>query len=177
LDIVVFISIFAPAIEYSMLAFNYYIENNKDRAWFDSSNIIYAECIESDTQFKDVIITFNGGRRYLYKDVYVYDWRSFKEANSQGEAINTYIINKKYSYQKIDNINAEDLFDELEFRKKDGITIQVNDNNIILFDNKDNQLYQMNCIDNINIENNIKEILELIGKTVRIIKLENQNGK
>jgi stage III sporulation protein AG len=47
-----------------MLRYNQYIDNVKDKAWFDSSNVVYGECDESDTQYKTVRIVFKNGSTY-----------------------------------------------------------------------------------------------------------------
>jgi hypothetical protein len=152
-----------------MVLFNYYIDDVKDRVWFDSSNIVYAECLESDTQYKTVIVVFKDGRRYKYNDVFVYDWRGFKESESQGKSLNTYIAKKEASYEKIDSIDVEELKEELSFRQSEGLFIQVKDCKITLLDNKDNQLYQMDSIEGYQIENNFKEMLEALGKLVKVV--------
>jgi uncharacterized protein YbaA (DUF1428 family) len=164
----ILLSIFALKFLKSMLIFNYYLENERDRVWFDSSNIIYAECWESDTQYKDVVVTFKDGRQYKYKDVFVYDWRSFKEAESQGKALNTYIAKKDIQHEKLDSIaNVDELKEECSFRVNEGLFIQVGYEVISLFNNKDEIIYKMDRIEN--IEEHIKGILEAIGKQVRIV--------
>jgi hypothetical protein len=81
-----------------------------DRAWFDSSSIIYAECIDKKDTLKTVTIVFKSGRTYLYNGVNVNDWLMFREAKSQGKALNQYIAKKNpltkepiYQYKRLED--------------------------------------------------------------------------
>ena len=92
-----------------MLIFSYYIDNKVDKAWFDSSNVFYAECDESDTELKTVRVTFKNGTVYRYDNVLVYDWTKFKNGESQGKLINEIFKKGGYKYEKIGSVNIDDL--------------------------------------------------------------------
>lgn len=72
--------------------------NNLDKAWYDSSNIVYSECIDHDNALKEVKVVFKNGSEYTYQEVPVQDYLSFREASSQGKALNSII--KKYKFIK-----------------------------------------------------------------------------
>ena len=44
-------------------------ENKLERAWYDSSNIVYSECDDIENELKVVRITFKDGRTYRYEGV------------------------------------------------------------------------------------------------------------
>lgn len=82
-----------------MISYNRYI-NQEDHVWYDSSNIIYSKCYDTQSsKQKTVKIVFKGGRTYVYKDIHTDDYLQFKMAMSNGEAFNKYI--KKYSAIRI----------------------------------------------------------------------------
>ena len=76
------------------IVYNRYI-NGQDHTWYDSSNVLYSLCYDIPSANKNLKVIFKQGRTYLYKDVDVNDYLMFKNASSNGEAINKYII-KKY---------------------------------------------------------------------------------
>ena len=99
--------------------FNKYI-NNKDHTWYDSTNVIYSLCYDSNTKDKVLKVVFKGGRTYLYKDVDVNDYVSFRMAESTGKAVNEYIV-KKYKgvrLQDTDLGKLDELKEELENNDK-----------------------------------------------------------
>lgn len=65
-----------------------------ERTWYSSSNIAYSECYDIPNSYKELKIVFNSGRTYLYKGVDVNDYLLFREAKSQGKALNKYITKK-----------------------------------------------------------------------------------
>lgn len=79
-----------------------------DRCWYDSSNVVYSECIDHEDALKDLKVVFKGGRTYLYKEVDVRDYVAFKTNPSQGKALNTYII-KKYEALRLPETDMEQL--------------------------------------------------------------------
>lgn len=90
-----------------MITYNRYI-NQEDHVWYDSSNIAYSKCYDTqDNKFKTLKIVFKGGRTYLYKEVDANDYISFKSAQSNGSAFNKYI--KKYDAFRIADTNMDDL--------------------------------------------------------------------
>ena len=150
-----------------MLLFSYYIEDKMDKAWFDSSNIYYAECDESDTQFKTVRVIFKNGAIYQYEQVKVFDWTMFKNAESQGKKLNELFKKAGYKYEKIGTANIEELQDEYVFRSGKGYTLYVNDGKLTLMDYKDVIKYTMELPEE-SVVNDIKSMLESIGNVVRI---------
>lgn len=89
-----------------MLVYNKYI-NSRDYSWYDSSNILFSECIDTQTETKTLKITFKNGRTYLYKDVDVTDYLIFRNAESNGKAFNTNI--KKYDFVRLPDVELEKL--------------------------------------------------------------------
>ena len=150
-----------------MLLFSYYIEDKMDKAWFDSSNIYYAECDESDTQFKTVRVIFKNGAIYQYEQVKVFDWTMFKNAESQGKKLNELFKKAGYKYEKIGTANIEELQDEYVFRSGKGYTLYVNDGKLTLMDYQDVIKYTMELPEE-SVINDIKSMLESIGNVVRI---------
>ena len=150
-----------------MLLFSYYIEDKIDKAWFDSSNIYYAECDESDTQFKTVRIIFKNGAIYQYEKVKVFDWTMFKNAESQGKKLNELFKKAGYKYEKIGTANIEELQDEYVFRSGKGYTLYINDGKLTLMDYQDVIKYTMELPEE-SVINDIKSMLESIGNVVRI---------
>ena len=150
-----------------MLLFSYYIEDKIDKAWFDSSNIYYAECDESDTQFKTVRIIFKNGAIYQYEKVKVFDWTMFKNAESQGKKLNELFKKAGYKYEKIGTANIEELQDEYVFRSGKGYTLYINDGKLKLMDYQDVIKYTMELPEE-SVVNDIKSMLESIGNVVRI---------
>ena len=149
-----------------MLKFSYYIENKLDKAWFESSNIVYGECEESDTLYKTVRIVFKNGSTYQYEDVLVHDWVKFKNAESQGKALNEYFKKQGYKYQKLNNADLEALEGEYIERSGCDLIFKVESDKLNIFDNKDNILYSMDYPGE-NITNDIKAILEKLNYAVR----------
>ena len=150
-----------------MLLFSYYIEDKMDKAWFDSSNIYYAECDESDTQFKTVRVIFKNGAIYQYEQVKVFDWTMFKNAESQGKKLNELFKKAGYKYEKIGTASIEELQDEYVFRSGKGYTLYINDGKLTLMDYQDVIKYTMELPEE-SVVNDIKSMLESIGNVVRI---------
>lgn len=150
-----------------MLLFSYYIEDKMDKAWFDSSNIYYAECDESDTQFKTVRVIFKNGAIYQYEQVKVFDWTMFKNAESQGKKLNELFKKAGYKYEKIGTANIEELQDEYVFRSGKGYTLYINDGKLTLMDYQDVIKYTMELPEE-SVVNDIKSMLESIGNVVRV---------
>lgn len=95
-----------------MITYNRYIDS-RDCTWYDSSNIIYSECLDSDSDVKSLKIVFKQGRTYLYKDVSVEDYIMFRNAESNGKAFVQYI--KKYKFVRLPDTSL----DELDKKKKE----------------------------------------------------------
>lgn len=82
-------------------------ENNQEFCWLDSSNIIFSKCYDNPGDLKVVKIIFKDGRTYLYKDVNVNDYISFRDAESNGQAFIKHI--KKYSATRIQDTDLDKL--------------------------------------------------------------------
>ena len=122
--------------------FNLYTKNKDgidvDRTWYQSSNIKYSECLDYDNMLKTLKVVFNNGTQYEYKNVNSQDYLFFRDASSQGKALNEYIKFKNYSYEKLENADLEALDSELTFRMEDGIFVLYDGDKFTIKDNKDN---------------------------------------
>lgn len=87
-----------------------FYENDVDKAWYNSSNVIYSECIDKEGELKTVKVVFKNGGTYQYKNVNVNDYLMFREDSSQGKAINKFI--KKYEFEKLEMTNINDIENE-----------------------------------------------------------------
>ena len=84
-----------------MIIYNRYV-NQEDHVWYDSSNIVYSKCYDTqNTKFKTLKIVFKGGRTYVYRNVDADDYIIFKTATSNGQEFNKRI--KKYDAVRILN--------------------------------------------------------------------------
>ena len=85
-------------------------QNKLVKAWFNSSNIVYSECVDKQNELKEVKVVFKNGTEYSYFDVEVQDYLMFREDASQGKALNKFL--KKYEYQKHEEKRDLDLLNE-----------------------------------------------------------------
>ena len=104
-------SIFAAEIlkyDFNMaIVYNKY-SNNRDHTWYDSSNVLYSVCYDTNNDKKILKVVFKQGRTYIYKDVDVKDYVLFKTAESTGKAINDFII-KKYKATRLSDTDIDSL--------------------------------------------------------------------
>lgn len=89
------------------IIYNRYI-NSEDHTWYDSSNVVYSLCYDTPGINKNVKIVFRQGRTYLYKDVDANDYLMFKNAESNGKAVNKYILSK-YKAVRIQDTDIESI--------------------------------------------------------------------
>ena len=89
-------------------------KNNVEKAWYNSSNVIYSECEDKVNDFKELKIVFKNGSTYIYHKVDVKDYLLFRTSISQGKAINEYI--KKYEFDKIELSDVNEINFELNKR-------------------------------------------------------------
>ena len=151
-----------------MLKYNQYIDNVIDKAWFESSNIVYGECDESETQYKTVRIVFKNGATYQYENVLVSDWVSFKHAESQGKSLNEHFKKMGYKYTRIEDSNLDEINQELENMSSCDFYFKKEDEKLKLFDNAiDLEKYSMPYPGD-DIVNYIKEMLESLGYKIKI---------
>jgi len=104
-----------------MLLFRYYDKNEKiDRAWYDSSNIIYSECDDKENDLKTLRIVFKRGDQYEYKKVDVKDYLMFMAGGldgSNGKAFFKF-IKPKYEFEKLTPVSLDFLRSEMERYKE-----------------------------------------------------------
>jgi hypothetical protein len=90
-----------------------------DHCWYDSSNIKYSECFDTQDDSPRVVkVVFKGGRTYIYRDVDVSKYVMFRDAASQGLAFGMTL--KNCPFERVDDTPVESLDRMLEeFRKMD----------------------------------------------------------
>ena len=124
-----------------MKKFNFYTKNKDgvdlDKTWFDSSNIVYSECLDHDGTLKTLYIVFSNGTQYEYSDVPVQDYLFFRDSQSQGKALNEYIKAKKYPYKKIEDKDIDGINEEFNFRYNGGIFVFYEDGKLTIKNNED----------------------------------------
>jgi hypothetical protein len=111
-----------------MLIISNYDESSlTEKAWFESSNIVYSEYVEkTDRNEGDLYVTFKNGATYKYKNVQITpDYVMFKHGGldgSHGKALNTH-IKSKYEFERVDDKDLSKLESEkeklIENKKKD----------------------------------------------------------
>ena len=143
--------------------FNFYA-NDTDKTWYQSSNIRYSECIDHDNELKTLKVVFNNGTQYQYNKVDVRDYLLFRDASSQGKALNEYIKSKGYEYEKLENADLEALDSELTFRIEDGIFVFYDDGKFTMKDNKDKIICEKDVTLSEASFNTICSALEAVGK-------------
>lgn len=91
-----------------MIVYNKYIDN-QDFTWYDSSNVLFSKCYDNpNSSNKTLKVVFKNNKTYVYKDVDINDYLSFKTASSNGQAFNKYII-KKYQGIRITDTQIDKL--------------------------------------------------------------------
>jgi hypothetical protein len=88
---------------------------------FKSSNILSSDY---NQEKKELMITFNAGRRYTYSNIENKDYIRFEIAESQGEVFSKHI--KKYPTKRNDDVNPAELLNrvsQLITEQKNGTTI------------------------------------------------------
>lgn len=126
--------------------------NSIDYIWYDSSNILYSECYDIDSENKNLKVIFKGGRTYLYKDVNIKDYLMVKMSESNGKMFNECIV-KKYKGIRLSDTDLKQL-EELKnrFTEEDKIIneekIKNNLNYKLIFEN-DEKTFSLLLNDNI----------------------------
>ena len=143
--------------------FNFYA-NDVDRTWYQSSNIKYSECIDKDNDLKTLKVVFNNGTQYEYKKVDVRDYLLFRDAASQGKALNEYIKPKGYEYEKLENADLATLDDELTFRMEDGIFVFYEGGKLTMKNNKDSIICEREVKLTLEAFDTVCAALEAVGK-------------
>lgn len=116
--------------------FSFYA-NDVDKTWYQSSNIKFSECIDHDNDLKTLKVVFNNGTQYQYNKVDVRDYLLFREAASQGKALNESIKGKGYEYEKLEDVDTKTLEDELNFRLEEGVFVSYDGAKFTMKDNED----------------------------------------
>ena len=149
--------------------FNYY-ENNIDHTWYDSSNIVYSECIDNPNDYKTLKVVFKNGTQYQYDNLDVNDYILFREAASQGKELNSRIKSKNYPYKKLNDADLELINEDLAFRTQNGILIE-DSNSILTVRNKSNEiLYSADfSVEDFDVAKCVEEILKSVGFATKII--------
>lgn len=163
-----------------MIVYNRYV-NQEDHVWYDSSNITYSKCYDTQSsKFKTLKIVFKGGRTYVYKNVDADDYLMFKTAESNGQEFNKRI--KKYDAVRIEDTDLEKLNELMESFKNETkendeqklgdlvYNIQVNEKtgefviilgNRVLFRGIEGQFSILNLFTSLNIRHTIQQVDEL----------------
>jgi len=84
-------------------------ENGKQTLLIKSSNLLVTEY---DQSTRELLVTFNNGGQYKYKDVAANDFMRLQLEESQGKAFRTY-IEKKYKFDKLPTVNVEPIKEEI----------------------------------------------------------------
>ena len=152
--------------------FNVYC-NGVDKTWYDSSNVIYTECIDNDNRPKTLKVVFSNGTQYQYEDVNVNHYLLFREDASQGKALNRLIKENKYEYKKIEDADLEAINDELFFRSKNGFYLENNDEFFEIRNNKEESVFKLSKPLEEGYFEMINDILKAVGLKTKIV----ENGK
>lgn len=100
--------------------FNLY-QNDLDRAWYSSSNIVYSECDDKENELKVLRVVFSTGRMYQYEGVNVFDYLKFRDSDSQGKAFNQYI--RKYDAKRLEDADLDKIQKELDELNEPGVRL------------------------------------------------------
>jgi len=155
-----------------MKKFNFYTKNkdgvDSDKTWYDSSNIVYSECLDYNGTLKTLLVVFKNGTQYEYNDVPVQDYLFFRDSQSQGKALNEYIKNKNYPYKKIESMGIEELNEEFNFRYNGGVFVDYNGKTMTMRDNKDTVIFEKETKLDREALNAVCGALSAIGKDVKL---------
>lgn len=147
--------------------FNVY-SNDVDRTWYQSSNIKFSECIDHDNELKTLKVVFNNGTQYRYDKVDVRDYLLFRDAESQGKALNQYIKPKGYAYEKLENADLATLDGELTFRMEGGVFVDYDGERLKMRNNKDEVILDKEAKIDKEALNAVCAALTAIGKDVKL---------
>ena len=147
--------------------FNLYC-NGVDKTWYDSTNVVYTECIDNENKPKTLKVVFANGTQYQYNDVDVRDYLLLREDKSQGKALNRLIKEKKYEYVKLENADLDAINDELFFRSKNGFYLENNDEFFEIKNNQDESVYKLSKPLEEGYFEMVKDILEAVGIITKV---------
>ena len=137
--------------------------NSTDYNWYESSNVVFSECYDTNTNSKTLKVVFKGGRTYLYQDVDINDYLLFKNSESVGKGLNEFII-KKYKGVRMPDVDIN----ELEKIKEKHI-----ENTILIAESTSKLNYRLDMDDDNNFKLYLNDTVIFSGKEneVSIIKL------
>jgi hypothetical protein len=151
--------------------FNVYTKNKDgidvDKCWYDSSNVIYTECLDPDDELKTLRVVFSNGTQYEYKKVDSRDYLLLREDQSQGKALNRLIKEKKYEYVKLENADLKAIEEELFFRSKNGFYVENNDSFFEIKNNKDESVFKLSKPLEEDYYDLVVDILKAVGLTIK----------
>ena len=133
-------------------------ENEVERTWYDSSNVFYSECDDTNNIEKNLRITFKDGRTYEYEVVNFYDYLSFRDAESQGKILNKLI--KSCKTTKLDNKDVAVLKEELETKLNTNQETSLKDEYSVVIKENDFDVMQ---------DNNVIKTISLNDTNVNIL--------
>lgn len=142
--------------------------NDIDRTWYQSSNVKYSECVDRDNELKVLRVVFNNASQYEYKNVDVSQYLLFRDAESQGKALNQYIKAKNYQYEKLENADLATLDGELSFRIEGGVFIDYDGNVLKMRDNKDGEIFNKEVKLDKDALDTVCGVLVAVGKDVKL---------
>lgn len=146
--------------------FNIYCDN-VDKTWYDSSNVVYTECIDNENKPKTLKVVFSNGTQYQYNDVNVNDYLILRESASQGMALNRLIKEKKYEYVKLENADLEAIEEELFFRSNNGFYVENDDSFFEIKNNKDESVFKLSKPLEEDYYDLVVDILKAVGLTIK----------
>jgi hypothetical protein len=114
-------------------------------------------------------VVFNNGTQYRYEKVDVRDYLLFRDADSQGKALNQFIKPKGYAYEKLENADLATLDGELNFRMEGGIFIDYDGKTLKMRDNKDVVIFEKETKLDKEALNTVCGVLAAVGKDVKLI--------
>ena len=141
--------------------------NDVEKVWYDSSNVVYTECIDHENKPKTLKVVFSNGSQYQYNDVNVNDYLLLREDASQGKALNRIIKGKKYAYERLEDADLEAIDEELFFRSKNGFYVENNDEFFEIRNNKDESVFKLSKPLEEDYFDLIADILEAVGLSVK----------
>ena len=148
--------------------FNLYCDG-VDKTWYDSTNVIYTECIDNENKPKTLKVVFSNGSQYQYKNVDVRDYLLLRESGSQGKALNRLIKEKKYEYEKLENANLDEINEELFFKSNNGFYLENNDEFFEIKNNKDESVFKLSKPLEEDYFDLVNDILKAVGITTKIV--------
>jgi hypothetical protein len=121
---------------------------------------------------------FNNGTQYRYDKVDVRDYLLFRDAESQGKALNQYIKPKGYAYEKLENADLATLDGELTFRMEGGVFVDYDGEHLKMRNNKDEVIFEKETKINKEALNAVCGALVAVGNDVKLITTkEFDNGE